>query len=374
MALIARSRVFCLVLPRASRAQNRTAVAVGLGAATVGALLAPPSPARPGGNYFLPVRSPQLLPTLCEAVASPPASTEATAAASGSVSPEVVEVLPPVASLQHSIVRLYQYESCPFCRKVRSCLDYNDVPYEIVEVNPLTKAESKQVASDYKKVPILRVDMENGRQLQLRDSKTIVLALLGSSNPGVAAKVPPPWSTPATGNMWPSDSEQSDSGVEAQWIRWTDKVLVQCIVLNVYRTIGESAETFNYLLTHPSFNWFAQRSAALTGTVLMWGVSKARRRRFAVADERAALYEAADTFALAVQRGGGPFLGGERPGAADFNTYGVLRSAEGCLTERDLMEQCPAILPWYSSMRKAVGPTRATNASSVQRGDGGGGH
>lgn len=35
-------------------------------------------------------------------------------------------------------------------------LDYHDIPYEVVEVNPLSKKEIKW--SEYKKVPILTVD------------------------------------------------------------------------------------------------------------------------------------------------------------------------------------------------------------------------
>jgi microsomal prostaglandin-E synthase 2 len=37
-------------------------------------------------------------------------------------------------------------------------LDYYDIPYKIVEVNPLSKKEIK--FSEYKKVPILMVDGE----------------------------------------------------------------------------------------------------------------------------------------------------------------------------------------------------------------------
>ena len=37
-------------------------------------------------------------------------------------------------------------------------LDYYDIPYKVVEVNPLSKKEIKW--SDYKKVPILMVDGE----------------------------------------------------------------------------------------------------------------------------------------------------------------------------------------------------------------------
>ena len=38
---------------------------------------------------------------------------------------------------------LYQYAICPFCNKVKALLDYSGLPYDVVEVNPLTKAEIK---------------------------------------------------------------------------------------------------------------------------------------------------------------------------------------------------------------------------------------
>ena len=48
-------------------------------------------------------------------------------------------------------VMLYQYDVCPFCNKVQAFLDFHDVSYTAVEVNPLTKAEMKEV-TDYKMV------------------------------------------------------------------------------------------------------------------------------------------------------------------------------------------------------------------------------
>eukprot|EP00933_Yihiella_yeosuensis_P019986 TRINITY_DN1610_c2_g2_i3.p1 TRINITY_DN1610_c2_g2~~TRINITY_DN1610_c2_g2_i3.p1 ORF type:complete len:376 (-),score=76.89 TRINITY_DN1610_c2_g2_i3:87-1154(-) len=281
------------------------------------------------------------------------AHCEASPAVSSSI-PKIVETFPEDVCLKKSVVRLYQFESCPFCRKVRGCLDYERIPYEIIEVHPLSKAETKRIASDYKKVPIVEVESDDGRSFQMRDSKTIVNALLGRSNPGVAAKVPSPAATASTGKMWTAEDASVAGSVEEQWIRWTDKVLVQCIVLNVYRNMKESAETFQYLLTHSEFPWFAQRSAAFSGTVVMYAVAKMRKRKFEVPDERVALYEACDAFASAVKTGGKSFLGGDRPGAVDFNVYGILRSTEACQTERDLAADCPSLTPWYDVMKAAT--------------------
>ncbi|CAI7772889.1 unnamed protein product [Closterium sp. NIES-53] len=56
-------------------------------------------------------------------------------------------------------VVLYQYEACPFCNKVKAFLDYYDIPYRVVEVNPVGKKELKW--SPYKKVPVLVVNGES---------------------------------------------------------------------------------------------------------------------------------------------------------------------------------------------------------------------
>lgn len=50
-------------------------------------------------------------------------------------------------------IKIYQYQNCPFCCKVRAFLNYYNIPYEIVEVNPLTRSEVK--FSRYRKVPIV---------------------------------------------------------------------------------------------------------------------------------------------------------------------------------------------------------------------------
>lgn len=50
---------------------------------------------------------------------------------------------------------------------ISAFLDYYDIPYKVVEVNPFSKKEIKW--SDYKKVPILVVDGE-----QLVDSSGII--------------------------------------------------------------------------------------------------------------------------------------------------------------------------------------------------------
>jgi len=51
---------------------------------------------------------------------------------------------------------LYQYETCPFCCKIRTFLDYYGIEYTKVEVHPIFKREIQ--FSNYKKVPIVIAD------------------------------------------------------------------------------------------------------------------------------------------------------------------------------------------------------------------------
>lgn len=65
-------------------------------------------------------------------------------------------------------------------------LDYHDIPYRVVEVNPLSKKEIKW--SDYKKVPILVVDGEqlidsSGSYKSFQSSKIILFLFFSCSFP-----------------------------------------------------------------------------------------------------------------------------------------------------------------------------------------------
>ncbi|XP_057952651.1 uncharacterized protein LOC131146856 isoform X2 [Malania oleifera] len=133
------------------------------------------------------------------------------------------EVLPP-AVIPKDVV-LYQYEACPFCNKVKAFLDYYDVPYKVVEVNPISKKEIKW--SDYKKVPILMVDGE-----QLVDSSDIIDKL---SQQFLLPKY--------------IDSALEDNE-EKKWRRWVDNHLVHVLSPNIYRNTSEALESFDYITTH----------------------------------------------------------------------------------------------------------------------------
>jgi microsomal prostaglandin-E synthase 2 len=123
-------------------------------------------------------------------------------------------------------VVLYQYDACPFCNKVKAFLDYHDIAYKVVEVNPMGKKEIKW--SEYKKVPILVVDGE-----ALNDSTAIITELtrrIEGENASALAQEP--------------GSEE-----EEKWRSWVDEHLVHLLSPNIYRTPREALQAFDYLTT-----------------------------------------------------------------------------------------------------------------------------
>ncbi|KAL6962986.1 prostaglandin-E synthase, partial [Sarracenia purpurea var. burkii] len=226
-----------------------------------------------------------------------------------------------------------QYEACPFCNKVKAFLDYYDIPYKVVEVNPISKKEIKW--SDYKKVPILMVDGE-----QLVDSSDIIDKL--------GNKILPEKSTDSI----PDDEEK-------KWRRWVDSHLVHVLSPNIYRNAAEALESFDYITSNGNFSFTEKLTVKYAGAAAMYFVSKNLKKKYNITDERAALYESAETWVDALN--GRDFLGGSKPNLADLAVFGVLRPIRYLRSGRDMIEQT-RIGEWYTRMETAVGESSRIKA------------
>ncbi|KAL2457816.1 Glutathione S-transferase family protein [Forsythia ovata] len=229
-------------------------------------------------------------------------------------------------------VVLYQYEACPFCNKVKAFLDYYDIPYKVVEVNPISKKEIKW--SDYKKVPILMVDGD-----QMVDSSDIIDKLTKKIHPDV----------------------QLEDDEENKWRGWVDNHLVHILSPNIYRSTSEALESFDYITSHGNFSFTERLTAKYAGAVAMYFVSKKLKKKYNITDERAALYEAAETWVDALK--GREFLGGAKPNLADLAVYGVLRPIRNLKSGKDMVEHT-RIGDWYTRMENAVGISSRIPAKS----------
>lgn len=232
------------------------------------------------------------------------------------------EVVPP--ELRPKDLVLYQYEACPFCNKVKAFLDYYDLPYKIIEVNPISKKELKW--SDYKKVPVVLVDGE-----QMVNSSDIIDKLYEKVRSG---------------------DSTFDADEESKWRKWVDDHLVHMLSPNIYRNTSEALESFDYITSHGNFSFTERITAKYAGAAAMYFVSKKLKKKYNITDERAALYEAAETWVDALK--GRDFLGGSKPNLADLAVYGVLRPIRYLKSGRDMVENT-RIGDWYSRMESEVG-------------------
>lgn len=236
---------------------------------------------------------------------------------------------PPSPELLPKDVVLYQYDACPFCNKVKAFLDYHDIPYRVVEVHPFSKKEIKW--SDYKKVPILVVD---GKQLV--DSSDIIENLSHKVHP-----------------------DNSINEEEAKWRRWVDDHLVHTLSPNIYRTASEALESFDYIANNGNYSFTEKHAVKYAGAAAMYMVSKKLKKKYNITDERAALYEAAETWTKALD--GRDFLGGSRPNLADLAVFGVLRPIRYLRAGKDMVENT-GIGEWYQRMETVVGETSRIQA------------
>ncbi|RCN26819.1 glutaredoxin [Ancylostoma caninum] len=157
-------------------------------------------------------------------------------------------------------LRLFQYQACPFCCKVRAFLDYYGFSYEVVEVNPVTRAQIK-FSKDYKKVPILSSNdgtftdsvlivsklatflRNSDRELSSIDGDYPMIEALNDKNEFVKCY-------PQKYVVYPSKTQKSEEIAadreERQWREWVDGNFIHLISPNVYRSLNESLETFKW--------------------------------------------------------------------------------------------------------------------------------
>jgi microsomal prostaglandin-E synthase 2 len=147
---------------------------------------------------------------------------------------------------------LYQYQICPFCNIVKSVLNFSKIPYQTIEVNPLTKAEIKW-SQGYTKVPIATADDKHWF-----GSDDIVHGVLNSTNTKITSK----------------------KGDE-KWTKYAMDDLAPLLYPNLCNTLGNSYRAFDYVHSVPSFSTLQKFSIQSIGSLAMYmAASKIKRKSF----------------------------------------------------------------------------------------------
>ncbi|KAF4661734.1 hypothetical protein FOL47_006554 [Perkinsus chesapeaki] len=200
-------------------------------------------------------------------------------------------------------VNIYQYEICPYCNKVKAFLDWQQVPYKTMDVNPLTKGGIR-FSKDYRKVPIAFID-----GVQVNDSAEIIKKLvevLGRD----------------------SVTEQLADPEINKWVDWTDKKLSVLLFPNLTRTFTESFEAFGYIMAIPHM-WLPMKMVnRLVGGWAMWMANDKIRKKYNIEDEREDLLRCIDEWTVELSAKGGTFHGGSKPDLADVAVLFEVNSFE----------------------------------------------
>ncbi|KAK0402937.1 hypothetical protein QR680_016624 [Steinernema hermaphroditum] len=271
-------------------------------------------------------------------------------------------------------LRLYQYQTCPFCCKVRAFLDYYGFSYEVVEVNPVTRSQIK-FANGYKKVPIMTscccdqplVEsslivsvLATYLQLPKRSLNECMdfypsIETVDENTQKPAKSFPNKYFVMEEEKTLTQDQIQS-AREEREWRDWVDSHFIHLISPNVYRTWSESLSTFQWFSVvgdwERNFPLWERYLAVYMGALAMFAISKSLKKRHNIEDERKVLFEACDKWVAAIGKNR-RFMGGDEPNLADLALFGAVNSFVGCAAFKEMREKT-AIGPWFDAVKAAV--------------------
>lgn len=229
---------------------------------------------------------------------------------------------------QEHKLTLYQYKICPFCHRVKAFLDFHQIKYDTVEVNPLTKAEIS-FSKEYKKVPLMKIDDESFGDSGLILKK--VQERFGIDN-----------------SLITSDTEK--------WMEWSEKRLAVMLYPNITRNFNEAWEAFAYTSNVDSWDPIAKYSNRTLGPVAMYFANGKIKKKYNIVNEREELKAVLEEWTTAV--GGKKFLHGDKITMPDLMVYGVLRAIDGFTTFNEVMATNPPLREWYQRVQSQVDSRR----------------
>jgi len=226
------------------------------------------------------------------------------------------------------LLTLYQYRICPFCHRVRSLLDYMNINYKTIEVDPLTKTELS-FSKDYKKVPVAIIKDDI-----IGDSSKIIKEIISSNN---------------NKNLNMKEFLTNDTD---EWIEWSEKKLAVMLYPNITRSLEESWETFGYVNDVKEWSLPHRMIVRILGTGAMSMANKKIKEKYGIKNEREELKQVCKQWSDAV--GKKKFLHGDKITVPDLMIYGVLRSINSTRTFNEIMSDNANLEQWYKRVDNSI--------------------
>ncbi len=222
--------------------------------------------------------------------------------------------------------KLYQYDVCPFCWKVKATLAYKKISYQTIEVHPLNKKEIA-FSPDYRKVPIY-IDSKGQ---QVNDS-TPIMKHIDQEYPAKAIVA--------------KDAVALEK--QEKWMQWSN-AYVRTIPPLIYKNLGDALKAFDYITHKGNFSWFQSRTIKYSGALVMIMVAKKTAKELNIVDPvahfEAKIQEWANGLGEAV------YMGGQSPDIADLSVFGMTMSMAN-LPAFELCKKNNRFWTWMTNMSK----------------------
>jgi microsomal prostaglandin-E synthase 2 len=252
--------------------------------------------------------------------------------------------------------QLYKYKICPFSNIAKVFLEYQMIPFESVEVNPLTKAELG-FSEKYRKVPIVTI---------LDSASTTPASKAIQQLNGTEEILPHDYQLSESSCMMIKDDDDEFASSDSS-IRWQDfarNKLAPLLYPNICRTLGDSFRAFDYV--HSGANSFsvAQRySIQFIGSVAMYFAASKIKEKYNIDDVQVALDELLAELESELSKEGSRFLRPaplDLPHLGDLSVFGVLKGLQGLplwytiFDDDDTQLKYTNIRRWYANVESAV--------------------
>ncbi len=224
-------------------------------------------------------------------------------------------------------LNLYQFELCPYCHKVKAALDLKGIPYNKIEVNPMSKAELKKlgpIPEGRRKVPVVEFDGH-----VIRESSDILRWL-----DTIDSKVP----------LVPENQEKRE--LADQIDAWVNDDLTQILPTVLYGTWMESVKAAKLTAATSNFSKLDNIKVSIFGSVVMKLIAKRILKKRGNGKTGEELLSA-ELDKLERWLGEKNYLCGDELSLADAATHGALT----CVKEFPAfkyIEDRPLINAWYN--------------------------
>ena len=214
------------------------------------------------------------------------------------------------------MITLYQFQSCPFCSKVRALLNIIDEPFDIVEVSPFGMKELD--FTDHGKVPVLKDDDQ-----LIVESATIIDYLNENYS------------------KFPIDEKTKE------WTDWIDDTLVHYITPLVHSDFSTSRKNFKHIIPTGQYGFLTTKLMRFAGSIAMPIVAKKLQAKYNIDDPKTDFLEAIDHW-LDNGLEGKVFFGGDHPNHVDCSVFGVLNSCHTLGPIAMAMQHNLSFPDWYN--------------------------